>query len=97
MKLPSTIRDALTQELITARITARVAVRRVAARAKVSSNAVHHVENGRNSPSVRVLRAYAAMCELDADKLLLSWGFVPDDVVSRLQRAPELCGVVRTA
>jgi len=97
MKLSSTIRDALTQELITARITARVAVRRVAARAKVSPTAVHNVENGHNAPSVHVLRAYAAMCELDADRLLLEWGFVPDDVLSRLQRAPELCGLVRAA
>jgi hypothetical protein len=97
MKPTPTERDNLVKALIAARVGAKVPVSRVAFRARVSHVAVLHVENGHNLPAVRILRAYAALCGMDGDALLLSWGYVPEDVIQRLQQNPQLCAMVRGA
>lgn len=99
MKPTPTERDNLVNQLVAARVGAKVSVERVAKRAGMSHHsAIQHIENGRNFPSVRALRAYASLCKLDSDVLLLSWGYVPEDAIKRLQSEPErLLALVRTA
>ncbi|BCM89055.1 hypothetical protein IAD21_00898 [Abditibacteriota bacterium] len=94
-------RDNLVEQLVAARMGAKVSARRVAFVARVSPAAIRHVENGHNRATARILRAYIATCKMDRDKadaVLLAWGIVPDDVLSRLQQEPQrLCAMVRGA
>ena len=97
MKPTPSERDNLADDLVAARVGAGVSRAKIAQRAGVSRGLVQRVEEGSRMPSACLLRAYAFLCSLDADSLLLAWGHTPEDVLLRLQKNPQLCALVRLA
>lgn len=94
MNPPSSERQLLMQNLVTARKNAGVSRARVARWAGVSRVTIGRIENGEQVPSSRILRAYAETCGLDAHQLMLSWGIVPDEILVKLQQNPQLVALV---
>lgn len=97
MKPTPTERDNLVQDLIAARVEAKVSVCAVARRAGVTDNAIHHVEKRGAHPSEKMLRAYAALCGMDVDAVLLAWDIVPEADRAKLRANPQLLQMVRAA
>lgn len=97
MKPTATERDNLVDELAAARHRADVSQMDIARRARVSKSLIQRIEGHERSPKPHVLRAYAALIGLDADELLLKFGYMPADVFSRIQANPQLCQMVRMA
>lgn len=88
-------RATLGEKLKAARLKFDVKPSQLAERAEVSRQTVYNVENGSESAPKRLLCVYAKACQLDLDLLLLSWGYVPDDIFGIMQRKPELCKAIR--
>lgn len=53
------------------------------------------MESGYLAMSENALKAYAALCGLKSDEVLLEWDKCPDDVLARLKARPELCAFIR--
>ena len=88
-------REKLAEKLKAARKANGVQISALAEAAKVARQTVYDVEAGHERAPVRLLRVYAKWCDLDPDLLLLSWGYVPDDVFAIIQRQPEICKAIR--
>ena len=94
MNPPSCERLLLMQNLVTTRKKARISRARVARCAGVSRMTIGRLEQGYQAPSPRILRAYAQTCGLDAHQLMLSWGIVPEEILTKLQQNPQLLALV---
>ena len=97
MKLSIPERENLALALARARERAGVSQRCVAREARVSPVWVGYVENCGGWPNAALLSTYARLCQMDANALLLSWGYVPDSIREILRRNPELCARIMDA
>jgi transcriptional regulator with XRE-family HTH domain len=71
--------DALGQFIRVQRQLAKLSLRELAERARVSNPYLSQVERGMHEPSVRVLKAIATALGLPAEKLLAEAGLLDDD------------------
>ena len=71
--------DALGRFIRLQRGLARLSLRELAARAKVSNPYLSQVERGMHQPSVRVLKSIAAALGISAETLLAQAGMLDDD------------------
>ena len=75
--------DALGQFIRGQRQLAKLSLRELAERARVSNPYLSQVERGMHEPSVRVLKAIAAALGLSPETLLAEAGLLDDDEVAR--------------
>ena len=94
--------DALGQFIRVQRHLARLSLRDLAARAKVSNPYLSQVERGMHQPSVRVLKSIASALGISAETLLAEAGLLDDDDLGAPTEAaihadPALTGEQREA
>jgi transcriptional regulator with XRE-family HTH domain len=71
--------EALGEFIRAQRQLAKLSLREVAERARVSNPYLSQVERGMHAPSVRVLRSIAAALDISTDTLLAQAGLLDDD------------------
>ncbi len=89
--------DALGQFIRVQRQLAKLSLRDLAERARVSNPYLSQIERGMHEPSVRVLKAIAAALGLPAETLLAEAGLLDDEAAPREAEAAIRADVALTA